>query len=174
MRALRTTSRGLTFIEVSFAAIVAMLLGAAIAGVGHTILSADRASAENGRAAELGLGLLEEAASMPFDDPTLGETTLGPEIGEWTGLHRTGFDDVDDYTVWDNRPIETQAGTAVAIPYLLSVDVAWVDPNDFRLVSGTATRAKRIRVIVLTTAGDTLSVVETARVNGGRLVDLNY
>jgi hypothetical protein len=164
----------LTLIETAIATIVALVLAAAVMSVGHAILSADRASASAWRGSELALGLLEEIASQPYDDPTLGETVIGPEAGEWPAANRQAFDDVDDYDVWDNQPIQTKDGVVIPIDARQSVEITWRKPNSLSVLSATSTSIKRIRVHVISTSGDTLSSVETLRAQGGRHVDLDF
>ena len=98
------SSEGLTLIETAISALVALVLAGAVMSVGHAILSADRASAEAWRGSELAIGLLEEISSQPFDDPTLGESTIGPDAGEWPAASHPAVDFSAPRTNMRRRP----------------------------------------------------------------------
>lgn len=168
-----TRPKGLTLIEVVAATLIVAMLAAAIGSAARVILQTDRAADETTRSGELGLGLLEEIAALPFDDPTSGETVLGPEAGEWNPpLDRSLFDDVDDYGVWDGtRPLQDKNGYAIDAPgFARRVIVAYVSGPDFDATSIEPTEYKRITVDVMLD-GTTIASYRTVRAQGGRDVD---
>jgi len=166
-------NQGLTLLETIVVAVITALLAGAVASTAHLIFSTDQDAESTMRATDLGLGLLREIAALPFDDPQDGESSLGPETGEWTGTSRLRFDDVDDYTVWTGElTLQTKGGTALAIGgYSRQVQVAYVTPGDFDVVSVTATDYKRITVEVYEGSA-LIETFVTVRVQGGRNVDL--
>ncbi|MCK4411935.1 MAG: hypothetical protein KAY32_00190 [Candidatus Eisenbacteria sp.] len=166
---------GMTLIEVAVATLIVGLLASALHTAGETILAGLREGDDSWQATELGLALLGEIASLPFDDPQLGEGVLGPEAGEWTpGGKRTLFNDVDDYAVWTaGMPLQEKDGTPIALSsYARAVAVDYVDPDDFGLVSAQATDYKRITVSVYL-RGELRNSFTTVRVQGGRDVDFD-
>jgi hypothetical protein len=174
-RRVRSGATGLTLIEVVVATLIVALLASAMHGAGETILAGMREADDAWQAAELGLALLDEIAGLPFDDPQLGETTLGPESGEWIpGGKRSAFDDVDDYTVWTGgMNLQSKDGTLLPLNgYQRAVAVDYVTADDFTAVSPTATDYKRITVTVYLDGAPRESFV-TMRVQGGRDVDFD-
>lgn len=166
---------GITLIETMIATLIVALLAGSIGSAGETILATLRESDRTQLATELGLGLLDEIRSLPFDDPQLGGTTLGPETGEWSaGGTRALFDDVDDYTVWTGAwALQAKDGTPITAPgYRLAVSIGYVTSTDYSIVSLAPTDVKRIRVAV-TCDGELLETFETVRVQGGRDVDFD-
>jgi hypothetical protein len=166
-------ARGVTLIEAMVAMLVVAVLGLAAHGVSRTILATQDQHVETGFIDELGISLLEEIASLPFDDPQDGGTALGPEAGEWVALgDRALFDDVDDYTVWNgSRPLQQKDGSLIDVPgYTRGVSIAYVNPADFKLASFTPSDCKQITVSVRI-QGRTVKTFSTVRVEGGRYVD---
>jgi hypothetical protein len=166
-------ARGVTLVEAMVATLVVGILGLAAHGVSRVILATGSQQEETGVIDELGVSLLEEIASLPFDDPQNGGTSLGPEAGEWVALgDRVLFDDVDDYTVWDgSRPLQQKDGSLIDLPgYTRAVSIAYVSPADFTLASFTPSDCKQITVSVRIN-GRTVKTFSTVRVEGGRYVD---
>jgi hypothetical protein len=171
----RPAERGVSMVEAVIAIAVVAMLGAAIGGAGETILATDREADQSALVSELGLALLEEISSLPFDDPQGGGTTLGPEFGEWVPLgNRANLDDVDDYTVvTGNQPLQAKDGTLIALTgYTRSVSIDYVTADEFNQTSGTPTDYKRITVSVLLN-GQVVGTFVTVRVQGGRDVDFD-
>jgi hypothetical protein len=171
----RRHERGVSMVEAVIAIAIVAMLGAAIGGAGEAILATDREADSSALVTELGLALLEEISSLPFDDPQGGGTTLGPELGEWAPLgNRANFDDVDDYTVWTgNQPLQTKDGTLIPLAgYKRSVAIDYVTADDFNQTSGIATDYKRITVTVWLN-GQVAGTFVTVRVQGGRDVDFD-
>jgi prepilin-type N-terminal cleavage/methylation domain-containing protein len=167
--------RGLTLVEVVVATSVVALLASAAGGAAHVILSSDREAQENWEATELALALLQEVASLPFNDPQVMGTTLGPDGTEWDSPGLRGeFDDVDDYAVWDGSyPLQQKDGTAITMPgYTRRVVINYVDADDFSSVSALPTDYKRITVDIFLN-GAKLRSIATVRVEGGRNVDFD-
>jgi len=166
---------GMTLIETLIATALVTLLAGALGSAGHVILSGLRESDRLWEATELGMALLEEIASLPFDDPQTGEGGLGPEEGEWTADQtRALFDDVDDYTVWTyGQPLQAKDGTRIDAPgYLRAVAIDYVASDDFGLASMAATDHKRI-VVSVYCGGELLETFSTVRTQGGRDVDFD-
>ena len=129
MRLTRDT-RGLTLLETIAATLITALLAAAVGSVAHVILSAEREANVTERSTELGLALLREIAALPFDDPQDGETTIGPEAGEWDPPdNRSRFDDVDDYAAWGGGfAVQTKDGTKLNLDGITrAVKIEYVD-----------------------------------------------
>ncbi len=167
--------RGVTLVETMVATAVMAVLGVALGSAAEVVLAVDREADSAWRTYELGLALLEEIASLPFDDPQSAGTTLGPEFGEWVPLgNRAHFDDVDDYAVWnDPSGLQEKDGTPLAMKgYTRTVAVDYVIPSDFGIVSLAATDYKRITVKVYL-SGQCVGTYVTVRVQGGRNVDFD-
>jgi len=166
--------RGVTLVETAVATLIVALLGGAAMSAAEVALAVDREARRAAEVGELGLGLLEEIAALPFDDPDTGATLLGPDAGEW-GAARTRalFDDVDDYAVWDGTwELQQKEGQAISLPrYRRAVEVVYVNSDDFATPPGKVTEHKRITVTVLED-GEAVASFSTVRVQGGRDVDL--
>jgi hypothetical protein len=174
MRHARDT-RGVTLVETVIATLIVALLGGAVMSAARAVLSVDDEAQRSWQAGELGLALLEEIASLPFDDPQTAGAAFGPETGEWNADHtRILFDDVDDYDVWDGfQPLQQKDGTPIDLPqYRRAVSVDYVDPNDFRITPVGPTDYKKITVTVLEN-DVVVGRFVTVRVQGGRDVDLD-
>jgi len=170
--ALRETCRGVTLVEAVIATLIVALLGAALGSAGETITATAREAERSARVSELGLGLLHEIAALPFDDPTSGGATFGPESGEWSGDSRAAFDDVDDYNVWTGgQALQQKDGTPIALaPYTRRVTIAYVTAGGAAVVSGASTHYKQITVTVYE-RGQAVESFVSVRVQGGRDVD---
>jgi hypothetical protein len=167
--------QGVTLVEAVITIAIVAALGAGIGAAAEVILATDREADDAGTVSELGLALLEEVASLPFDDPQGGGTTLGPEFGEWAPLgSRANFDDVDDYSVWTgNQPLQAKDGTLIPLAgYKRSVSIAYAPADDFSQTSLAATDYKRITVSVIKN-GQVVGTFVTLRVQGGRDVDFD-
>ena len=67
---------GLTLVEAVAALAITTSLALAVGSAAHVILRSQREGIETWRATELGLALLEEVGSQPFEDPTSGSAVL--------------------------------------------------------------------------------------------------
>jgi len=171
----RAGPAGVTLIEAMAATLIVALLAGSIGAAGETILATLRETERAQLVTELGIGMLDEIRCLPFDDPQLGETAIGPEAGEWTeGGTRALFDDVDDYAVWTSAcPLQAKDGTPLtAASYRLGVSIAYVTSSDFSVVSLTPTDTKRIDVSVYE-GSDLVETFVTVRVQGGSDVDFD-
>jgi prepilin-type N-terminal cleavage/methylation domain-containing protein len=172
-RARLGAGRGFTLVEAIIAMAIVGLLALATGNTARVIFATQDEQEENGLVDELGISLLEEVASLPFNDPQNGGTSLGPEFGEWVPLgNRALLDDVDDYTVWTGtRPLQQKNGALIHLPgYTRSVSVCYVNPVNFTLASFTPTDCKEITVTVLYN-GTPVKTYSTVRIEGGRYVD---
>lgn len=171
----RRAQRGITLVETAVATLIVALLGGAAISAAEVALAVDREARRAAEVGELGLGLLEEIAALPFDDPETGALALGPDAGEWEGAStRALFDDVDDYAVWDgSHPLQDKQGSALALGrYRRAVAVTYVSAGDFVTPPGKVSDHKRITVTVLE-EGEPVAAFSTVRVQGGRDVDLS-
>ena len=167
--------RGLTLVETLMATLIMSLLASATMSAGRVILVTERGAEDSWRATELGLGLLEEVAALPFNDPQSGGTFIGPEFGEWAlPGKRALFDDVDDYSVWNgSQTLQQKDGTPINLPgYTRAVSISYVTGGDFSAVSLQPTDYKSITVSVFE-KGELLGTFTTVRVEGGRDVDFD-
>ena len=166
---------GTTLLEVMVATTVIALLAAALGSAGESVLATRRESDRGWMATELGTALLDEIASLPFDDPQAGEGEWGPEAGEWNddGV-RALFDDVDDYRVWTlGQPLTTKSGRAIDAPgFAWEVSIAYVEDGDFASIAAEPTLHKRILVTIYE-SGELAGTFMTVRTQGGRDVDFD-
>lgn len=139
--------RGVSLIE-SVAALV--ILAGAMAAAMNSVASA-RASqvmaAERAKARVLADSMLAEVLENAYAEP--GSNTLGPDAGETNATTRSQFDDVDDYHGWSNT-VRATDGTVIDgyDGYVVSFDVAWVDPDALaNSVSGDQ-GVKRVQVTI--------------------------
>ncbi len=166
---------GTTLLEVIVATTVIALLAAAFGSASESVLATRRESDRSWMATELGNALLQEIASLPFDDPQEGEGEWGPEGGEWSddGV-RALFDDVDDYRVWTlGQPVSTKSGTAIDAPgFSWEVSIDYVEGGDFESIAAEPTLHKRILVSIYE-SGELAGTFVTVRTQGGRDVDFD-
>lgn len=129
--------------------IVSVMLVAALNTVGASRATA-RDTAERGRAALLAQDLMDEILEQQYEDPEFAPGSFGRNATEASTGDRSLFDDVDDYHGWSESPPEARDGTALAgfDGWERSVTVAWADPSNLNLSSGSDTRIKRITVTV--------------------------
>ncbi len=166
---------GLTLIEAVTTTVIALVLAAAVGTAAHVILSADEDANTQTIVGEIGLALLEEALTLPFEDPEAPSATLGPEAGEFPTVSRALFDDVDDYAAWDGTAtLQTKDGKPIASPYRRRVDVTYVTPDSFTVTSLTPTNHKRVLVTVTDTLGVEQEHFQALRARGGRVVDVPF
>ncbi len=164
---------GFTLVEALITIAIVSTLALATGGTARVIFAARDECDQSSVADELGISLLEEIATLPFNDPQSGGTALGPETGEWVALgNRALFDDVDDYTVWTGGlPLQQKDGSLIAQPgYTRTVTIAYTNPTNFTLASFTPTDCKMITVTVLY-KGSVVGTYSTVRIEGGRNVD---
>lgn len=165
--------RGFTLVEALLAMVIVGMLALATGNTARVIFATQDECDETGLVDELGISLLEEIASLPFNDPQNGGTSIGPEFGEWVPSgNRANFDDVDDYSVWTgSRPLQQKNGALISQPgYTRAVVISYVNPANFNLASFTPTDSKRITVTVLYN-GTPVGTYSTVRIEGGRYVD---
>jgi prepilin-type N-terminal cleavage/methylation domain-containing protein len=144
------TRRALTLVEVVCASMIVGLM--AVAAL-NSLGAATRSALSTGnRAIAAGLAdeLITEAVQLAYRDPD-EPPVFGPEGGEADGP-RALFDDIDDYNGWDEDPVESAAGVAVADrdKFRRRATVAYVTPNNPTLATAgnTDLGVKRIRVTV--------------------------
>jgi len=117
--------------------------------IGHARgLYADRQVASG-----LCLALADEIQGQPYEDPTLTTSTLGVDADD-SGVGRTGWDDVDDYVGFAEKPPVSRGGATLRTGeagWSRSVDVAWISVAvDGKVgVSATETGVKQVVVRVL-------------------------
>ena len=75
--------------------------------------------------------LMAEIQQQPYKDETPLNLTFGPELGE-SGTTRAGFDDVDDYSNFQEKPPRLKDGTPLAgyDAWKRKAKVSWVQPGD--------------------------------------------
>lgn len=111
--------------------------------------------------------LLAEVLRQPYSDPD-ESPTFGVEASE-SGTSRAGFDDVDDYHLWQASPPELKDGTLLSNypKWERSVQVYKVDPDDVTTITGTDYGVKRVTVTV---KHDSVVVAEVVGVRCGPAV----
>lgn len=153
---------GLSLIEVAMSTLlVGLILVTSLKSVG-SVIRHRATTADDSRALWLAQDLMNEILENKYDDPD-APPIFGAE--ELTG--RDTWDDVDDFHLWDKTPPEERDGTV--IPNLTGwrrdVTVAYVDPNNPSLVSGTDQGVKRITVRIRQN-GNTLISLQALRSSG--------
>ena len=150
--------RGFSLVEAVVATgIVALMLVASINLLGGAVKN--RATDNDHRTAlMLGQQLMSEVQQQPYKDESITGLLFGPELGEDTGT-RAGFDDVDDYHLFQEKPPRLKDGTAVAgyTDWKRKVKVTWVQPASLA-TSLTDTGLELIEVEVTDPAGRTTVV----------------
>ena len=140
--------RAFSLVEVLIATIImGLLLVTAMRTVGSSI-RAEIANADGCIGLSLAQGLMSEVMAAKYAEP--GETpAFGPEASE-TGGTRSGFDDVDDYHLWNASPPRNRDGTEIPhrAGWQRSVIVEYVDAHDLTTAVGTDQGVKRITVAV--------------------------
>ncbi len=147
----RQSNSGLTLLEVILST---FLVGVVLVGALQCVGAVVRGKTSTGnqlRAQMLAEQLMSEILAAAYKEP---HTTplFGPETGEPstnTGP-RTGYDDVDDFHLWDRSPPVTRTGAV--IPNLAGwrrrVTVQWVRLADPSQVSATDQGVKRVTIEV--------------------------
>ena len=74
--------------------------------------------------------LMGEIQQQPYKDESIAALLFGPELGE-TGATRSGFDDVDDYNTFQEKPPALKDGTVLPryASWRRAVTVRWVSPG---------------------------------------------
>jgi type II secretory pathway pseudopilin PulG len=147
-RLLRRKCRAFSLVEVvASTMIVGLLTVVALDSLGAATRSAD-STGDRAVAAGLAEELMAEILQTKYSEPS-GSATLGRDAGETAGLRST-FDDVDDYTGWNECPPKYRDGTKMADRDDLrqTVQVTWVVPTNLRQTSATDQGAKRIIVTI--------------------------
>jgi len=105
--------------------------------------------------------VLEEIRSLPYEDPTVTTTTLGPESGE-TLASRSDADDADDLNGWVETGLQARSGGAAAgySAWSRTIVVERVLTTDYVTTAAAETGVKRATVTV-TRGGKVLSTGTT-------------
>lgn len=144
----RSSSRGLTLIEVTVSTlIVGALMVAALQSVGNmsrTTITTNQVHDGQSLAQDLLREILAQNYSDPADPTT---TTWKGEAGE---TNRAAFDDIDDYDDWSESPVTDAAGNALAgySGWSRTVVVRKLNTTDFSARSDTSTDTGLRSVIV--------------------------
>jgi type II secretory pathway pseudopilin PulG len=129
------TWRGFSLVEAVVATgIVAVMLVASMNLLGS---AAKSRGFDNDRRTALMLAhqLMGEIQQQPYKDESMLALLFGPEAGELAAPSlpqtRAGFDDVDDYNNWQDRPPQLKDGTALAgyDGWKRKVKVSWINPT---------------------------------------------
>lgn len=149
MRNVRTkVRRGFTLVEAALSiALVGGLLAAslqAVSGIG----AQRQTTLERARGFVLAKMLMEEIMALPYLEPGVTSSTIGPGAGENATGNRSLFDDVDDYNGWKEEPPADKDGGKITgfEGWSREVSVQWVDPDDGKTVKASDTRVKKITV----------------------------
>lgn len=143
--------RGILLVEstVAFAVLAAAFV--AVIPLTAAVMKVDQAAREIAVAGLLSQELLEEVRLRRWDETTpkggraASGTALGPDAGE-SASGKSGFDDVDDFSAWEEDPPSDPIGRALPrlAGYRRTVDVAYLD--DDLAVAASTTPFKRARV----------------------------
>ncbi|MDZ4685939.1 MAG: hypothetical protein SH850_12800 [Planctomycetaceae bacterium] len=145
MRLPRHRRAGFSLIEVSLSTLfVGVMLATSMRTVG-SVLSQRTRTAVDARAQQAARQLLTEILARDYVEPTQ-TPVFGRESSE--AASRSGFDDVDDYHLWDETPPTDRAGVALTglTGWRRKVTVAYVSPANPDTTSGTDQGTKRIIV----------------------------
>ena len=125
--------------------VVSLMMAAAMQTVAASRVAQYRL-ADRSRGQMLADDLMTEILQKVYKDPGAAPV-FGPETGE---LLRTQFNDVDDYSNWNESPPQNPDGTPMAgfTGWSRSVAVTWVGAADPTVTSSSETGAKRITVTV--------------------------
>lgn len=160
--------RGFTIVEVAVASLIVGVVIVPSVFMMSAVAQSYFRSAERDHAFLAAESLLAEIQSLEFDDPELGETTLGPESGE-SSNGRFDFDDIDDFKDWTETSLTRRDGSP--LPNLESftrtVSVNYVSFNNNEIVRSTQpTRLKLITVEVTNSLGVSISLSTVRSKNG--------
>jgi MSHA pilin protein MshD len=131
--------------------VVAVLFLVAVQAVGLSATIQHRA-AERARGRALASALLDEVVQQKYAStsasPVAYELIFGDKPANGNG--RSGFDDVDDYNGYSEKPPVNRDGTSIkgASEYRRQVEVTPVDPQDPSRSSATDEGLKRVTVTV--------------------------
>jgi hypothetical protein len=159
--------RGLSYVEVAIASVIAaVLIVAALQTVGasrRAQLEIHKHSIGHLLARDLLTEILQQGYSEPFE-----QSVFGPEPSEDTG-GRDSFDDVDDYDSWSASPPEEKDGTDLTglDNWTREVVVDFVDPDDLATIVGADQGVKRMTVTVRrgTAVAAVMEMIRTAEWN---------
>ncbi|MCA9261135.1 MAG: hypothetical protein KDA61_18095 [Planctomycetales bacterium] len=154
----RTPRHGATFAEVAVAtALTGVVLVAALDTLGSSV-RCRRATSGFASDIDVAVDLLNEIASLPYEDPENPTGDIDLESGE-SDADRTDFDDVDDYDGWKDDPPESKFGTPYAgVDGERKVKVDFVEIDDPSKKSSSDTGLKRIEVKYTPANGDKLTL----------------
>ncbi len=147
----KTRRSGFSLVEsVVSTLIVGLLLVTASRTVSTSVIT-QTTTADLVKASVLADSLLSEIISLSYMEPGLSTSAIARESGE-SGGSKVGYDDVDDFDGWTEKPPEYRDGTAMAnlSSWQRRVTVQWITISNTGVVavSGTETNIKRIRVTV--------------------------
>ena len=145
-------ARGFGLVEaVCSLVVVSILLTAGLTAVGASLKGREGASRQV-RARKLAEDLLAEALAQRYREPGTTAAPLGPDSleGLLSLLHRSSFDDVDDYAGWAESPPMSASGTPMAgfEGWARSAEVSWVSPADLTEALSAESGVKRVTVRV--------------------------
>jgi len=152
----RTDVRGFSLIEAVISIAVMATMTVAVLGTIGSSARSRLIQADRCRAMALVRDLLAEVAQCGYADLGSG-VVFGPETGE---TRRAGFDDVDDYSNWQESPPTSRSGLTLVgyAGWGRGVTVEWVDPENPGQVYGSETGLKRITVKVTSPRGKGVSL----------------
>jgi hypothetical protein len=141
-------------VEVLFASAIVGGMVVASLDAAAMVFRARRLNANGTTGPALAQELLDEAMSMPYEDPQTPGGPIGPESGE-TGSTRAAFDDVDDYHNWNSNHANAMSGAGIAgySNWRYQVQVTRAQLANPALNSASDTGLKRITVTVTSPGG---------------------
>jgi type II secretory pathway pseudopilin PulG len=142
-----TLAGGFTLLEAAISTVVvAVMFVAALNTVGASKVTQHRAALA-GRGRLFAESLMAEILQQSYQNP-VEPHVFGLESGE-SGLNRSTYNDVDDYSGLTESPLVAKDGTTLpnSANWQRTVTVEWVDPLNPNQVSGAETGAKRITVV---------------------------
>ncbi len=142
--------RGLTLVESLLSmVIVGVMLTAAVSTLGAA-KRGTQSTLDRDRGLLLAEDLMAEILQQAYADPAAGLGSWGVGGDESNGT-RSLFEDVDDYSGWDESPPKHKDGSSIdqfSSAWRRTVSVAWVNPADFTQTQTSESYVKRITVTV--------------------------
>ena len=139
--------------------IVGLLLVTASRSVSTSVITQTK-TADMVKASVLADSLLSEVLSLSYMEPGLSTSAITRESGE-SGGSKVGYDDVDDFDGWKEKPPQYRDGSSMAnlSSWQRSVTVQWITISNAGVVavSGSETNIKRIEVVVQANEVDVLT-----------------
>ncbi|HEY8749436.1 MAG TPA: type II secretion system protein [Tepidisphaeraceae bacterium] len=145
----RPHSRAFTLIECVVAtALVAGMTVTALTTIAFSVRAQGKAAdrATGGMYAD---AMIAEIMSQAYVDPNAAVPVFGPEPGEGSSS-RVNWNDVDDYSGWNESPLQNKDGTIIpnTTGWRRKVSVAWAVTATPAISSLTDSGCKRITVTV--------------------------